>query len=76
MTNKFRECYEPHLRDYPDCFEECGCDECEAPLYSEQKESTVQCKNCGAYRTMNDSFIVEKCPNCGDDEYEVWREVK
>lgn len=29
----FRKCYEPHLRNYPDCFEECGCDVCEAPIF-------------------------------------------
>ena len=33
--SKFRKCYEPHLRDYPDCFEECGCDTCESPLASQ-----------------------------------------
>lgn len=30
--NLFRECFEPHLRVYPDCFEECGCDVCEANI--------------------------------------------
>lgn len=25
----YRVCSEPHLRDYPGCFEECGLDECE-----------------------------------------------
>jgi hypothetical protein len=33
----FRKCYEPHLRDYPDCFEECGCEHCEAPIFSESE---------------------------------------
>ena len=38
MEDKFRKCHEPHLRDYPDCFEECGCDVCEAPLFSEVED--------------------------------------
>lgn len=69
MSN-FRKCYEPHLRDYPDCFQECENDVCEAPLYSEQVEDSVKCGNCGTYRMIQDSSMVEKCPNCGDDEYE------
>ena len=28
-----------------------------------------QCGNCGVYREIKDG-IVEKCPNCGDDEWE------
>ena len=61
----FRRCYEPHLRDYPDCFEECGSDVCDAPLFSE----SVKCGNCGAYREIS-MGLVEKCPNCDDDEYD------
>jgi hypothetical protein len=42
MTEKkqtsFRHCYEPHLRDYPDCLEECGCDSCEAPKIEDEEE--------------------------------------
>lgn len=65
-----RKCYEPHLRNYPDCFEECGCDVCEAPLFSEEVEQSVKCGNCGTYRMIQDNFMVEKCPKCGDDEYQ------
>lgn len=28
-----------------------------------------KCGNCGTYRMCHDG-IIEKCPNCGDDEYE------
>lgn len=73
--NKFRKCHEPHLRDYPDCFEECGCDVCEAPLFS-YTYGSIKCGNCGVYREVLDSFMVEKCPNCGDDEYEYKGVVK
>jgi hypothetical protein len=40
--SKFRACHEPHLRDYPDCFQECGCDACEAPLFSEGIKTTKE----------------------------------
>ena len=36
--DKFRKCYEPHLRDYPSCFEECSCDVCKVPLFSEESD--------------------------------------
>ena len=29
-----------------------------------------KCGNCGIYREVKDG-IVEQCPNCGDDEYEL-----
>lgn len=32
----------------------------------------VICGNCGAYRSV-DGFIVEKCKQCGDDEYDLYR---
>ena len=70
MSN-YRKCYEPHLRDYPDCFQECGCDECEAPLYAEKVVLSEKCGNCGTSRMVQDNYMVEKCLNCGDDEYEI-----
>ena len=30
----------------------------------------IPCGNCGGFREIGDDFIVEKCPECGDDEYE------
>ena len=42
MGKNFRKCYEPHLRDYPGCFEECGCDVCEAPLFSEDEITPME----------------------------------
>ena len=29
-----------------------------------------QCGNCGTYRAVRNG-IIEKCPNCGDDEIEL-----
>jgi len=29
-----------------------------------------KCGNCGTYRTVTD-YMVEKCPNCGDNEYSL-----
>jgi hypothetical protein len=66
-TSMFRKCYEPHLRDYPDCYQECGLDHCEAPIFSEKQG--VECGNCGVHREIYYG-MVEKCPNCKDDEYE------
>lgn len=34
-------------------------------------ESSFKCGNCGTYRMVRDNYIVEKCPYCGDDEYEI-----
>lgn len=71
MTN-FRKCYEPHLRDYPDCLEECGFDTCQSPISLSVKFGKfVKCGNCGMYRMIRVDYTVGKCPMCGDDEYEV-----
>ena len=32
---------------------------------------SVKCGNCGTFRTVGQDFIVEKCSNCGDDEYDL-----
>lgn len=32
---------------------------------------SVSCGNCGTFRTVGQDFIVEKCSNCGDDEYDM-----
>ncbi len=32
-------------------------------------DDPIQCGNCGVFRTVKE-WIVEKCPNCGDDEYD------
>jgi exosome complex RNA-binding protein Csl4 len=34
---------------------------------------TAPCGNCGTYRTIHDS-IMEKCPNCGEDETPLYLE--
>lgn len=35
--------------------------------------SSVICGNCGVYRRVSEAgFIVEDCPNCGDDEYDLY----
>lgn len=33
------------------------------------------CGNCGTYREVHE-FIVGKCPNCGDDEYDLYRNCR
>lgn len=32
---------------------------------------SVKCGNCETFRTVGQVFIVEKCSNCGDDEYDM-----
>ena len=32
--------------------------------------SSRECGNCRVWRQVKDG-IVEKCPNCGDEEYEI-----
>ena len=67
--SKFRKCYEPHLRDYPDCFEECGCDICEAPLFSQSFEEIEAIKKS----IPEPKPCAEKdLPACGLCEY--WHE--
>jgi predicted nucleic acid-binding Zn-ribbon protein len=39
------------------------------------KQSYV-CGNCGVFREIKDG-MVEKCPNCGDDEFEMrWEDAE
>jgi hypothetical protein len=44
-------------------------------LVSFGKTASVHCGNCGVYRTVgNDDtfpYLVERCKNCGDDEYDL-----
>lgn len=30
----------------------------------------VPCPNCGTYRKIDEHWIIEKCPDCGDEEFE------
>lgn len=34
--------------------------------------NTEKCGNCGVFRDINDDGVVERCPQCGDDDYPVW----
>lgn len=33
---------------------------------------SVECGNCGTYRMVWEHNIVEECPFCGDDEYDLY----
>lgn len=35
-----------------------------------------ECLNCGSFREVDERYIVEKCKNCGDDEYFYFRGYK
>lgn len=63
---KYRRCYEPHLRDYPDCFQECGCDVCEAPVPPQilpTKCSEVECPECNnmMYEVSRRRYFCDHC---------------
>ena len=32
---------------------------------------SIECGNCDVFRKVNGAGEVEKCPNCGDDEYSL-----
>lgn len=32
----------------------------------------VACPNCGTPRHIDEEGYVEKCPNCGDDEWNIY----
>lgn len=34
-----------------------------------------RCGNCGVYRAVN-NLEVQKCPKCGDDEYDLYRNCR
>lgn len=40
---------------------------------SEDGVESQKCHNCGTFRESKD-YIVEKCPNCGDEEYDYLEE--
>lgn len=39
------------------------------------KINPQRCGNCGVYREVHE-LIVEKCPNCNDDEYDLYRNCR
>lgn len=39
------------------------------------KRLPQKCGNCGTYRQVDEHFMVEKCPLCSDDEYDLYGDL-
>jgi hypothetical protein len=37
----------------------------------DQSVMSAPCMNCGVYRMIDNHFVMEKCPGCGDDETDL-----
>ena len=66
MKSKYRECSQTHIRDYPECFEDCGLDTCEQSEKAKIAMPLVSEKEIESHYHKPSSLWLDKPDRAGD----------